>query len=535
MFDHVQSNTYSDARPGSSDSAASTDRTGAFVKKGDAIVNQTLQQSGESMIGATLLEELSSAGQQHLLRFWGEISDNSRRMLVRQLSDVNWTQVKQLFDSRQQLATGREVGRAIPPTRIVRTPRTTAELAHLESARSCGAEILNAGRVGVVLVAGGQGTRLGFPQPKGMYPIGPVTGKSLFQVLAEKVVATSRRYQTAIPYLVMTSDATHDATVKWFADNGYFGLDPVDVYFFRQGCLPVMDCETGKVLLADKGQLSLSADGHGGVLTAIQRAGLFDELRARGVDYLFYHQVDNPLVKVCDPVFLGYHVLHESEASTKVVAKRTASEKVGVLVEIDGRTEIIEYSDLPAGMSSALNDDQLPRFWAGNTAIHIFNRSFLEFVAAEGGELPWHAAVKKTPFVDDRGQLVQPESENGLKFERFIFDALPLAKRALVVEADRSEEFAPLKSKEGESSPAAVKQSMVQAAIKWFRVAGLPVPEGVPIEVSPLAALGPEDLVMSPLDDIRADTPLYIAPKTDLLQFEVPPHFEENAPRIVPR
>lgn len=535
MFDHVDSNTHSGDRSGSSGSAAWPDRTWAKVKKEDMIVNQTLMQSGDLMIGATLLEELSSAGQQHLLRFWGELSDSSRRILVRQLSEVSWAHVRQLFDSKQHLATTRDVSRAIPPTRIVRTPRTPAELAHLESARSCGAELLNAGRVGVVLVAGGQGTRLGFPLPKGMFPIGPVTGKSLFQILAEKVVATSRRYQSPVPYLVMTSDATHDATVKWFADNAYFGLDPVDVYFFRQGCLPVMDAETGKVLLADKGQLSLSADGHGGVLTAIQRAGLFDELRSRGVDYLFYHQVDNPLVNVCDPVFLGYHVLHESEASTKVVAKRTASEKVGVLVEIDGRTEIIEYSDLPAEMSSALNDDQSPRFWAGNTAIHIFNRSFLEFVAAEGGELPWHAAVKRTPYIDENGQFVQPASENGLKFERFIFDALPLAKRALVVEADRSEEFAPLKSKEGESSPEAVKQSMIQAAVKWFRVAGLPVPEGVPIEVSPLAALGPEDLVMSPLDDIRADTPLYVAPKTDFQQFEVPPRFEENSPRIVPR
>lgn len=470
-----------------------------------------------------------------MLRYWGELSESARRAFVQQLSDVDWTEVKRLFEQQQRIDVERDVSRAVPPKRVVRMPRTPAELARLEAARARGVEILSAGRVGVVLVAGGQGTRLGFPLPKGMYPIGPVTGKSLFQILAEKVVATARRYQVAIPYLIMTSDATHDETVKWFADNGYFGLDPVDVYFFRQGCMPVLDAETGKVLLADKEQLSLGADGHGGVLTAIQRAGLFDELRIRGVEYLFYHQVDNPLVKVCDPVFLGYHALYGSEASTKVVAKRTAAEKVGVLVEIDDRTEIIEYSDLPAEMSAALDDDNLPKFWAGNTAIHVFNRAFLEFVAAEGGELPWHTAVKKTSFLNDQGELVHSASENGLKFERFIFDALPLAKSALVVEADRAEEFAPLKSQDGESSPAAVKQSLVQSAVKWFRIAGLPIPDGAEIEVSPLAALGPEDLVLSPPEELTGDGPLYIAPKTDLLQFDVPPRFEESAPRVVPR
>jgi UDP-N-acetylglucosamine/UDP-N-acetylgalactosamine diphosphorylase len=498
-----------------------------------AIVNNALTFQNEWLVSSRLLEQLSSSGQQHLLRFWGELSDGSRRELVQQLSSVDWDQFGKLIQSKSQA--GRAVTRPVPPKRVVRTVRTPQERNQRDIAEALGAEVLSAGRVAVILVAGGQGTRLGFPQPKGMFPIGPVTGKSLFQVLAEKVVATCRRYQTTIPYLVMTSDSTHEATVKWFADNGYFGLDPVDVYFFQQGCLPVLDSQTGKILLADKGRICMSADGHGGVLAAIKRAGLFEELHSRGVDYLFYHQVDNPLVRVCDPAFLGYHVLHESEASTKVVAKRAASEKVGVLVEVDGRTEIIEYSDLPADLSSACNADGSLQLWAGNTAIHIFNRSFLEFVAAEGGELPWHAAKKKTPFVDERGQLVQPSYENGLKFERFIFDALPLADHALIVETERAEEFAPLKSQEGESSPASVTRCMVEDAIAWLKAAGLQVPSDVPIEISPLAALGPEDLIGLPADELRSGLPVYIAAKTDVGHFEVPPSAEHASPRIVPR
>lgn len=498
-------------------------------------MNDTLTHPNGSLVSSNLLEQLSSAGQQHLLRFWGELSDDSRRELVQQLSSVDWDRFGKLIESKTLSQAVRSMTRPGPPARVVRTVRTPEERDQREVARALGTEVLSDGRVAVILVAGGQGTRLGFPQPKGMFPIGPVTGKSLFQVLAEKVVATSRRYQTTIPYLVMTSDSTHEATVNWFAENGYFGLDPVDLYFFQQGCLPVLDSQTGKVLLADRGRLCMSADGHGGVLTAIQRAGLFDELRSRGIEYLFYHQIDNPLVRVCDPEFLGYHVLHESEASTKVIAKRSASEKVGVLVELDGRTEIIEYSDLPADLSAACHADGSLQFWAGNTAIHIFNRSFLEFVAAEGGELPWHAAQKKTPFVDDRGQLVQPSSENGLKFERFIFDALPLAKHALIVETDRAEEFAPLKTREGESSPASVKRCMVEGAIAWLKAAGLEVPSNVVIEISPLAALGPEDLIGLPADELRSELPVYIAAKSDVNQFEVPPSVEHALPRIVPR
>lgn len=500
-----------------------------------AIMNQTLIRSNEPLVRARLMEQLSSAGQQHLLRFWGEISDGARRELAHQLSNVDWGQLECLRKRNRGPQADAAFARAVPPTRIVRIPRTSKQLQQRDAAHSCGSDVLRAGRVAVVLVAGGQGTRLGFPLPKGMYPIGPVTGKSLFQMLAEKVVATSRRYQATIPYLIMTSESTHDATVKWFAENSYFGLDSVDVHFFQQGCLPVLDSETGKVLLAAKGRLCLSADGHGGVLAAIKRAGLFEKLRRQGVEYLFYHQVDNPLVRVCDPEFLGYHVLHESEASTKVIAKRTASEKVGVLVEIDGRTEIIEYSDLPSDLSSARHADDSLRFWAGNTAIHIFNRSFLEFVAAERGELPWHAALKKTPFVDDKGQLVQPTYENGLKFEQFIFDALPLADRALVVETERTEEFAPLKSPEGETSPVSVKRCVVDVAIGWMKAAGVDVPAGVPIEVSPLAALGPEDLIGLPPDELRSDLPIYIAAKTDIHHFEIPPNVERVTSRIVPR
>ncbi len=459
-----------------------------------------------------LLQEVESSGQRHLLRFWNELSDGTLRDFARQLATVDWPLMRRLWENFDRPpSTDRMLDhRALSPTNIVRTPRTPTEHAQRETARLRGCEILRSGLVGVLVAAGGQGTRLGFPLPKGMFPIGPVSGKTLFQLLAEKVLASSIRYQAVIPYLVMTSDTTHDVTVAWFKENRYFGLDPADVYFFQQGCIPVVDSQTGQMLLAEKGKLSLSADGHGGVLAALDRAGLFEELRGRGVEYLFYHQIDNPLVRVCDPVFLGCHVSHGSEASTKVVARQSASEKVGVIVEIDGRTEVIEYSDLPIELSTACHSDGTLRFWAGNTAIDIFNRSFLERLAADGGELPWHPARKKTRFVNDEGELVQPAHENGLKFERYIFDALPLADRTLIVETERSEEFAPLKYNEGESSPAEVRRRLIEVATQWLQAVGVKVPIGAPVEISPFVALGPEDLESGDFDHLQFDAPVFL-------------------------
>ena len=458
-----------------------------------------------------LMQQLVASGQQHLLQCWNELTDEARRGFARQLSSVDWPLMRRLKDqNRRSSSTDRKLYHtALPPKHVVRAPRSPEEVLLRETARLRGRDALRSGRVAVLIVAGGDGTRLEFPFPKGMFPIGPVSGKSLFQLLAEKVIATSIRYRVPIPYLVMTSNSTHDATVAWFVEHNYFGLDPVDVHFFRQGALPVIDSQTGKMLLEDKGKLSLSADGHGGVLAALEHAGLFDHLRGRGVEYVFYHQIDNPLVQVCDPVFLGYHVLHGSEASTKVVSKRSVSEKVGVVAEIDERTEIIEYSDLPTELSAARNADGSLQFWAGNTAIHVFNRSFLERAAVNGG-LPWHAARKKVPFFSDEGKLVQPAYENGLKFERFIFDALPLANRTLVVEAERFEEFAPLKNSEGESSPAEVRRCLVEIARRWLSAAGVEVPVGVPVEISPFVAMAPGDIKPGRFDHLQFDAPVYL-------------------------
>jgi UDP-N-acetylglucosamine/UDP-N-acetylgalactosamine diphosphorylase len=350
-----------------------------------------------------------------------------------------------------------------------------------------GRDFLQSGHIAVVVVAGGMATRLGTSQPKGMFPIGPISGRSLFHLLAEQVLALSQRYEIEIPYLVMTSEATHAATEQWFEQQHWFGLDPKNVFLFQQGTAPAFDSTTGKLLMSTESSLALNPDGHGGLPFAMSRAGLFKELQHRGIETLFYHQVDNPLVHICDPAFIGLHLRHAAEVSVKFVSKQTPDERVGLLVEIDGRTRMIEYSDLPESLGALKDRDGKLQLRAGNTGIHLFQRTFLERIASQPASLPWHTVHKKVPYVDAEGTLIQPESENALKYERFIFDSFSIAKSVLAVETLREVEFAPLKNAEGECSADEVKQAIIAATATRLRSAGVTVTEGTAVEIANVA------------------------------------------------
>lgn len=444
------------------------------------------------MPDASLLEKLKQVDQAHLLLWWEELTRDEQSRLVEQITLVDYLQLQHLIRGAKAdeptESPAEKARRAVPPSQIVRLPKTPGEIAEWKHAEDLGNNLLAQGKVGAILVAGGQGTRLGFPHPKGMFPIGPVSGHSLFQILAEQILARSRIAGVRIPYYIMTSDATHAETVDYFQQHNDFGLNAEDVYFFKQGNMPAVDALTGRLLLAGKCELCLSPNGHGGLLYALRDAGLIEDMRQRGIEHLHYHQVDNPTAKICEPAFLGFHALRDSDLSTKVVAKRSAEEKMGVLVEVDGRTQIIEYSDMPEDVTHQKENGQL-RFWAGNTAIHAFRREFLEELLADELSLPFHRAHKKVPYWDEMGRLVEPEQPNAWKFERFIFDALPKAKTALVVEANRAEEFNPVKNAEGHDSPAEVRDAMRSMHRSWMESLPGNRPAFGEVEISPLYAL----------------------------------------------
>ncbi len=436
-------------------------------------------------IPAGLLDRLRKHGQEHVLVGWDRLPDDRRREFVATLSGIDLEELARLVAS----ARGPSVSR---PERFDPLP-VSGGVASPEE-RAVGVATLSRGAVAVLMVAGGQGSRLGFDKPKGMYPVGPVSGASLFQIHAEKILALTRRYGKPILFLVMTSPATDTPTREFFQANRYFGIDPADIIFFRQGMMPTVCARTGRLLLEAPGKLYLSPNGHGGTLTALAEQGVLAMLRERGIEHVFYFQVDNPLVKLCDPGFLGRHVATGSEASSKVVFKTHPEEKVGVFVTTRGRCALIEYSDLPVELARERDVNGGLRFRAGNPAIHLFTREFLERITAEEG-LPYHAARKAVPYYEPlTGEVIDPGREpNALKFERFIFDALPRADRWLAVETRREEEFCPLKNASGPDSPETVREGLRRLFATWLEQAGIPT-NGHPVEVSPLFALDADEL-----------------------------------------
>jgi len=445
------------------------------------------------MIADDLRQRLRDHDQHHVLTFWEQLADHERQHLAEQLHGIDLGQLRQLYEKRDQSF-------ALPSADQIKPLPIIERHQDASAARQRGREALDRGEVAVLVVAGGQGTRLGFDHPKGMYPVGPVSQKPLFQIHAEKVLALRRRDGQPIRFLVMTSHATDAETRQFSADKDNFGLPADEVIFFRQGTMPALDMHTGKLLLEAPHALFTSPNGHGGTLTALADTGLLDQLRGQGIRHVFYFQVDNPLVKIADPVFLGHHLGANAEVSSKVIPKRGPTEKVGHLVQVAGRCTIIEYSDLPEALLHQQDETGRLRLWAGNPAIHIFATEFLAQVTQGQTRLPFHVAKKKVPHLDEQGQLVKPEKENALKFEMFIFDALPLAERFTVVETDRREEFEPLKNATGADSPASVQRALSNQAADWLEQAGVRVPRdadgnaAVPLEISPLFALDAEEL-----------------------------------------
>jgi len=447
-----------------------------------------------------LFEHLKSFGQEHLLTFWNDLSESEQSGLFAQIESIDFALIAELYSRRNEPVEILSLAdRANDPsgykfsTVTSQTPCKTSKPISSAEAVEASEYALRTGKVACALVAGGQGTRLGFPHPKGMYPIGPVSGATLFQIHFEKVLALSRRYGYRVPYCIMTSPATHNETVEFLQDKNYFGLSAEDVFIFCQGTMPAVSIEEGKVLLDSKNCVALSPDGHGGMLSAITKGSpsVLTQLKRRGIEYLFYNQVDNPLVRIGSPEFLGYHILSGSELTSQVIRKQSPTDRVGNIVEVDGRLYVIEYSDLPESVGRQTNSDGSLRIWAGSIAVHVFNIELLERASEDTASLPFHYAQKKVPFVDVRsGERVKPERENAFKFERFIFDLLPSAKNAVVVEVDPPNHYAPLKNAPGSptDSPETVRRDISSMYAAQLKQAGVIVPEGTPIEISPLFA-----------------------------------------------
>jgi UDP-N-acetylglucosamine/UDP-N-acetylgalactosamine diphosphorylase len=449
---------------------------------------------------AELRQVAAEYGQEHLFQYWQELDSAQREQLLGDVARIDFPLVARLAREGATAAGDIEPDR-IEPAPVYPAEPGAGQREYYMAAREAGQRLLRENKVAVMVVAGGQGTRLGYDGPKGTLAISPVRNKSLFQLFAESIRATCARYGCRLPWYIMTSSATDKATREYFAANKYLGLDPASVRFFEQGVMPAVDDE-GRILLAERHRVALSPNGHGGTLAALKDSGVLAEMNEQGIEALSYFQVDNPLVTPADPFFLGLHTLAGSQVSSIAVRKAEDLERVGNFVRVNGKVQIIEYSDLPEDLARAKNPDGSRKLDFGSVAIHAFDRAFIETLT-DGGNLalPWHVARKKVAHVDLRtGRTVDPEKPNAIKFEMFIFDSLPLADRAVVVERPRGEVFSPVKNATGVDSPETAQRDIALRGVAWLRAAGAKVPSGsgaqapAVVEISPLFALDADQL-----------------------------------------
>ena len=438
-------------------------------------------------------------GQGQVFKYWDELSSEEREVLIEQCKNVDFDWVAERCDNVKKGIEEFSLPKEVSPAPIIGLPKTADDYTKLAEAKKIGEAALKAGKFGIFLVAGGQGSRLGFDGPKGCYQVGPNSDKTLFQWHAEQIKASSIRYNTTIPWYIMTSTLNHDDTIKFFEDNDYFGLGKDNIMCFKQRMVPSVD-NNYKLILAEKGKLALNPDGHGGCLWALCNTGAVADMKRRGVEYLSYFQVDNPLVTLADPVFAGYHIQAGAEMSSKILKKVSPDEKVGNICIGDGKPTVIEYSDMTDENTNALDKDGNLLFWAGSIAIHMISVHFVEEIGGKA-KLPWHVAKKKIPYIGENGTVVTPKENNGIKFETFVFDAIPMVNETVTMEVAREEEFAPVKNATGIDSAESCRQLLSNRFSKWLEAAGKRVEKkangdsAIMIEISPLFALDEEEFV----------------------------------------
>jgi UDP-N-acetylglucosamine/UDP-N-acetylgalactosamine diphosphorylase len=466
---------------------------------------------------SALKAKVAALQQQHLLAYWSELTPAEQTRLARQIAEIDEGDYRQL--SSASLAEGDEQAtqsalaeRALPPPAF-RLDGSGASFSR-DAARAAGQDALRGGKIGMMLVAGGLGTRLGFDQPKGMFELGPISKRTLFEMFCQQLLAIRKRYGAPIPLYVMTSPFTDSETAQFLAEHQYFGLPAADVKLFCQSTFWAMDARNKRILLESKGSLFLGPDGHGGMLAAFAKSGCLADAQQRGIEHIFYGQIDNPLLPGCDPVMIGSHLLAGSEMTTLVVPKRDPLERVGNVVQVDGKVRVIEYMHFPQAVAERRNADGSLAIWAGNLAIHVISLRFLQRMSQQADALPLHPSLKKVPHLNESGELIAPEKPNAWRFERFIFDLLPWAKNALVVEADRQTAFAPVKNSDADAidCPSTARAALVDMHRRWIEEAGGEVAEGIDVEINPLWALDAAEVRSKLPPGTRITTPTYFVP-----------------------
>ncbi|XP_059050372.1 UDP-N-acetylhexosamine pyrophosphorylase-like protein 1 [Achroia grisella] len=467
-----------------------------------------------------LLSILSAHGQEQLIKYWPELSENEREQLSSEILNLDFGEVNEIF--RRANETSKVIFdkldndlKPIPQTHYESVPNLNVE--KIEEYENTGLKEISEGRVGVLLLAGGQATRLGFGHPKGMYDVGLPSRKTLFQIQGERIrriqnMATEKYGKEGkITWYIMTSEHTMGPTAEFFKSHSYFGLNKDDIVFFKQGTFPCYDFN-GKVILAKKYHINSAPDGNGGLYRALKAEGVLEDIAGRGIKHLHAHSVDNILIKVADPVFIGYCSSKNADCAAKVVSKSSPSEAVGVVCRVNGHYKVVEYSELTDEAAESREPDGRLTFSAGNICNHYFSSEFLAKICNYESKLKLHVAKKKIPYVDANGVCQKPAESNGIKIEKFIFDVFEFAENFICLEVARDVEFSALKNADSakKDCPSTAREDLLRLHRKYIRQAGGEITDDVDIEISPLLSYGGENIEELVKNEVFTISPFHL-------------------------
>lgn len=399
-----------------------------------------------------LKDVLYKYNQEHILNFYEKLNDDKKELLKNQIEKIDFEQMKSLYNLA--INPTEQKNALIEPTPCINSLNLSEE--EKNNYIKIGEEIIRSGKLAVVTMAGGQGTRLGHNGPKGTFDMGLDTHKSLFEILTDDLKETKEKYNVAVPWYIMTSRENNDETEKFFKEHDYFGYPHEAVrMFFKQGELPMLD-ECGKLIIDERGLIKEAADGHGGIFEAMFKNDVLTDMKKNNIEWIFIGSVDNPLVKMTDPLFIGFAAYHNYMAASKTLKKAYPEEKVGVFCKKNGKPYVIEYTEISDDMANKKNDDGELIYGESHVLLNIFNISTLEKIKEV--KLPYHVAHKKATYMNESGKIIVPNAPNAYKFESFIFDAFSLLDEVGLIRGDREEEFAPIKNATGNDSPKTARE-----------------------------------------------------------------------------
>ena len=397
------------------------------------------------------LKKLKHYGQEQLLDRYNYLDDVKKEKIIHQIKHIDFDQIMDLYKNKDKKVDEKEAN----ITNIEYTDKAKLSKEEYKKYYDLGKKVIEDGKYAVVTMAGGQGTRLGYVAPKGTFKIGGGIDKSLFEALSDTIKEARAEYNTSIPWYIMTSRENNNATEKFFEKNDFFGLPYEDVKFFKQGELPIVNTN-GKLMLDETGIIKLAADGHGGVFEALHKNGYLEDMKKRGIEWVFISGVDNVLAGLVDPIAVGLSIENGTLATGKSVVKRGPTEKVGVFCKKNDRPYVIEYTEITDEMANAKNEDGELLYGESHILTNLFNIKALENISKN--KLPYHSAFKKAKYMNSNGEVIKPETPNAYKFEAFIFDAFESLDDMSILRVKREDEFAPLKNAEGEDSPDTARQ-----------------------------------------------------------------------------